>query len=97
MNELPPLVSLGLGGLLAAVANVALNGGTLVLPQIVGRKVRLGFIAQALLCVGVAYAVDHNFKTAFVSALCGNAALRQLRSRIDGAFDKVVSEFNEPE
>ena len=97
MNELPPLVALGLGGVLAAVANVALNGGTLVLPRVEGQKVQLGFLAQLILCVGVAYAVDHNFKTAFVSALCGNAALRHLRGRMDAAFERLVSEFDESE
>jgi hypothetical protein len=95
MNELPPLVALGLGGVLAAIANVALNGGTILLPQVAGGRVRLGFLAQVLLCVGVAYAVDHDFKTAFLSALCGNAALRHLRARMDAAFERVVSELDE--
>ena len=97
MNDFPPLVMLTASGLLAAFANLALGGGTLVLPRlVVGGKIRLGFVAQALLCLGVAFAVDHDFKTAFLSALCGSAVLRQVKARMDTAFGKVVSELGEP-
>jgi len=97
MNGLPELVVLGLAGALAALANVALHDSALVLPHMAGRNVKLGFLAQLLLCIGVAYAVDHNFRTAFLSALCGNATLRQVKRRMDAAFARLVGELDEPE
>ena len=96
MNGLPEVVVLGLAGVLAALANVALHDSALVLPQVVGRSVKLGFLAQVLLCVGVAYAADHDFRTAFLSALCGNATLRQVKRRMDTAFERLVGELDEP-
>jgi hypothetical protein len=97
MNDLPEWVVLGLAGVLAAVANVALHDSAVLLPHVAGGKVKLGFLAQVLLCVGVAYAVDHNFRTAFLSALCGNATLREVKRRMDAAFERLVGELDEPE
>jgi len=95
MNELPPLVLLTLSGVLAAIANVALGDGTVALPEVAGHRVRLGFLGQLLLCVGVAYAADHDFQTAFLAALCGNATLRQVKRRVDAAFRRVEDELDE--
>ena len=95
MNDLPPLLVFTLGGVLAAVANVALSDRPVALPRVTGGKLRLGFLAQVLLCVGVAYAVDHSFRVAFLSALCGNATLRQVKHRIDTVFEQVVKELDE--
>jgi hypothetical protein len=97
MSGLPVLVVLGLAGVLAAVANVVLHDGAVMLPQVVGRSVRLGFLGQVLLCVGVACAADHDFRTAFLSALCGNATLRQVKHRLDAAFERLVGELDEPD
>ena len=96
MNDVPPLIALTLSGVMAAIANVALGDSTVALPRVMDGRLRLGFIAQVLLCVSVAHVVDHNYQTAFVAALCGNATLRQVKRRVDAAFQKVVDEFDEP-
>ena len=86
MHELPPVVAITIGGMLGALTNAVLGSKVIVLPQVRGHRVHLGFLAQLIVCVGVAHAVDHDFQTAYFSSLCGMALLRSVKRRVDRVF-----------
>ncbi len=96
METFPSYVVLTLGGVLGALTNVALGSRVLVLPRLDGNRLHLGFLAQLVVCIGVAHAVDHDFQTAFFSSLCGTALLRQVKRRIESHFEEAVEELNGP-
>jgi len=98
MDSLPPLVSVTLGGVLAAAANLALGSRAILLPRFEGSRLRLGFLAQLFVCVGVAHAVDHDFRTAFYCSLCGTAILRHVKGRIERVFEEgTAPDHDRPE
>jgi hypothetical protein len=94
MGGIPPVVGIALGGVLGALANVALAKRAVVLPHIEGHQIHLGFLGQLIICLGVACAVDHDPQTAFFASLCGTALLRQVKRRIEGTFAAVGDEHD---
>lgn len=95
MENVPALAGIGLGGLLGALANIGLGGRALVLPHVKGHRVYPGFLGQLVVCLGVAYAVDHDPQTAFFASLCGTALLRHIKRRIESTFDGARSECDD--
>lgn len=90
-------VGFGLAGLLGAVVNVILEDKPVVLPQMKGHELHLGFVGNLIICVTVALLVDHNFQMAFFAALCGTATLRSLKARMEWAFQKEIDRLNTEE
>lgn len=95
MNDLPPFIALTISGALGAIANVALGDKTVALPRIEGHRIRLGFLGQLLLCIGVAHAVDHDFQTSFFASLCGAAMLRHIKRQIERVFGEAVKQLDD--
>ena len=95
MDGVPPLVGIALGGVLGALANVALGSTVVALPYVEGHQIHLGFVGQLLVCVGVAYAVDHDPQTAFFASLCGSALLRHIKRRIEASFEVARGECDD--
>ena len=96
--EIRPLIELTVGGTLGALTNIALGPKTIVLPRRKGRCLHLGFIAQLIICIGVAHVVDHNLQTAYLSSLCGVSVMRAIKRRIERTFEGLTGEMvEEPE
>jgi hypothetical protein len=95
MGDIPPVVGLALGGAMGALASVALGGKAVVLPHVEGHRIHLGFLGQLIICIGVAYAVDHDPQTAFFASLCGTSLLRHVKRRIERAFTAIGGEHDD--
>ena len=95
MCEEPSCFTFIVGGVLGALTNAALGSRTILLPRVDGDRIRLGFVGQLIICIGVACAVDHDFQTAFFSSLCGTSLLRYMKHRIESHFKELESELGE--
>lgn len=95
MHEIPSWVALTGGGVLGALTNAALGTRVIVMPHFRGHRLHMGFVAQLVICVGVAHAVDHDFQTAFFASLCGTALLRQVKRRLETSFSQAMEELDD--
>jgi hypothetical protein len=85
--EAKSFVRLTLAGVLGAVATVALERKPVVPPKWRRGALHLGFMGTMTISIVAAHAVDHNFGTALMGAVCGGATLRRLKREIDRGFD----------
>lgn len=86
--EAKSFLMLTLAGVLGAVATVALERKPVVLPQWRGGALHLGFMGNLVISIVAAHAVDHNFGTALIGAVCGGTTLRRLKAEIDRGFGR---------
>ncbi|NLO05881.1 MAG: hypothetical protein GX131_08650 [candidate division WS1 bacterium] len=82
-----PFLRCTAAGVLGALANVALEDETVVLPRLYGTRLYLGFVGNLIVSVTMAHVVDHDFPTAFFAAVCGTTTLRTFKMRIESAFE----------
>lgn len=85
--EAKSFVMLSLAGVLGAVATVALERKPVMPPRWRRGALHLGFVGTMVISIVAAHAVDHNFGTALMGAVCGGATLRRLKREIDRGFD----------
>ncbi|MFW5868336.1 MAG: hypothetical protein ACOCX2_11000, partial [Armatimonadota bacterium] len=71
-----PFARCTIAGVLGALANVALEDETVVLPRLRDGRLHLGFLGNLIVSVTMAHVVDHDFGTAFFAAVCGTTTLR---------------------
>ncbi len=90
-----PFVRCTTAGLLGALANVALEDETVVLPRLDDGRLHLGFFGNLIVSVTMAHVVDHDFGTAFFAAVCGTTTLRSFKARIESAFEHERKEIGD--
>lgn len=89
--EAKSFLMLTLAGGLGALATTALERKPVVLPKWRRGALHLGFAGTMIVSIVAAHAVDHNFGTALMGAVCGGATLRRLKREIDRGFDSEQS------
>ena len=90
-----PFVRCTTAGVLGALANVALEDETVVLPRLDDGRLHLGFLGNLIVSVTMAHVVDHDFATAFFAAVCGTTTLRTFKARIESAFEHERKEIGD--
>ncbi len=88
-----PFARCTIAGVLGALANVALEDETVVLPRLSDGRLHLGFLGNLIVSVTMAHVVNHDFETAFFAAICGTTTLRTFKARIERAFEHEWKEI----
>ncbi len=87
-------LSYTLAGVLGALVNIALEGRPLVLPQMKGHALYLGFVGNLIVCITVAFIINGSFPRAFFAALIGTCILRKLKTKLEQAFAEEIDKLH---